>query len=68
MLAGSWEHYAMAAINTMQGNLEAAIDILETSVIDGRRYGWWILEKDNLFEPLWPEPRFQALVDELRLI
>jgi tetratricopeptide (TPR) repeat protein len=59
-------YYAMAAIHTLQGDFDAALDTLEASFADDNRYGWWILERDELFAPLWSDPRFEPLIGELR--
>jgi len=57
---------ARVAIYTIQGDVELAIERLRELVDAGWRYRWWLLEREPIYEPLWGEPEFQALMDEVR--
>ncbi len=57
---------ARVAIYTIQGDVDRAIGQLRKLVDAGWRYRWWLLERDPIYEPLWEEPEFQALMDEIR--
>jgi len=57
---------ARVAIYTIQGDVELAIGQLRKLVDAGWRAGWWRLEREPIYEPLWGEPEFQAIMDEIR--
>jgi TolB-like protein/Flp pilus assembly protein TadD len=56
-----------AKIHVLRGDTESALAELEQIVQSGWRYHWrFYLEFDPVLEPLRDEPRFQALVDQIR--
>jgi tetratricopeptide (TPR) repeat protein len=57
---------ARVAIYTIQGDVELAIERLRELVDAGWRDRWWRLEREPIYEPLWGEPEFQAIMDEVR--
>jgi tetratricopeptide (TPR) repeat protein len=57
---------ARVAIYTIQGDVDRAIGQLRKLVDAGWRGGWWRLEREPIYEPLWGEPEFQAIMDEIR--
>jgi len=57
---------ARVAIYTIQGDVDRAIGQLRKLVDAGWRYRWWLLEREPIYEPLWGEPEFQAIMDEIR--
>ncbi len=57
---------ARVAIYAIQGDVDRAIGQLRELVDAGWRAGWWRLEREPIYEPLWGEPEFQALMDEIR--
>ncbi len=61
-----WVAPARVAIYTIQGDVDRAIGQLRELVDAGWRYGWWRLEREPIYAPLWGEPEFQALMDEIR--
>ncbi len=61
-----WVPPARVAIYTIQGDVDRAIGQLRKLVDAGWRAGWWHLEREPIYEPLWGEPEFQALMDEVR--
>jgi TolB-like protein len=58
---------ARVAIYTIQGDVELAIGQLRKLVDAGWRDGWWHLEREPIYAPLWGEPEFQAIMDEIRV-
>jgi TolB-like protein/DNA-binding winged helix-turn-helix (wHTH) protein len=57
---------ARVAIYTIQGDIDLAIEWLRELVDAGWRDGWWRLEREPIYEPLWGEPEFQAIMNEVR--
>jgi hypothetical protein len=57
---------ARVAIYAIQGDVDRAIGQLRKLVDAGWRAGWWRLEREPIYAPLWGEPEFQALMDEIR--
>ncbi len=57
---------ARVAIYAIQGDVDRAIGQLRKLVDAGWRDGWWRLEREPIYAPLWGEPEFQAIMDEVR--
>ncbi len=57
---------ARVAIYTIQGDVDRAIGQLRELVDAGWTDGWWRLEREPIYAPLWDEPEFQAIMDEIR--
>ena len=49
----------------LQGDTQRALAALREAVEGGWRYGWWLLEREPIYEPLWALPEFQAMVAEI---
>ena len=45
-----------------RGETEKALAALETQVDHKHYAGWWFMRKHPQWEPLWGEPRFEALM------
>jgi tetratricopeptide (TPR) repeat protein len=50
----------------LQGEAQRALAALREAVEGGWRYGWWLLEREPIYEPLWELPEFQSLMAEVR--
>ena len=57
---------ARVAIYAIQGQVDRALGQLRELVDAGWRYRWWLLEREPIYAPLWDEPEFQAIMDEIR--
>jgi len=57
---------ARVAIYAIQGDVDRALGQLRKLVDAGWRYRWWRLEREPIYAPLWGEPEFQTLMDEIR--
>jgi hypothetical protein len=42
-----------------------ALVALREAIDAGWRIGWWALEREPIYEPLWDQPEFQAMVAEI---
>ena len=63
--AGRVLHHDIAIINIALGRLDAALDALELAHRD-REYLVVLIGVSPVFDPLRDQPRFQALIDDLR--
>jgi TolB-like protein len=57
---------ARAAAYLLQGDTQRAVAALREAVEGGWRFGWWLLEREPIYEPLWELPEFQTLMAEVR--
>jgi len=57
---------ARVAIYAIQGDVDRAIERLRELVDAGWTDGWWRLEREPIYAPLWDQPEFQAIMDEIR--
>jgi hypothetical protein len=49
----------------LQGDTQRALAALREAVEGGWRAGWWMLEREPIYEPLWALPEFQSLMAEI---
>jgi tetratricopeptide (TPR) repeat protein len=57
---------ARATAYLLQGDTHRALAALREAVEEGWRHGWWLLEREPIYEPLWELPEFQSLMAEVR--
>jgi hypothetical protein len=50
----------------LQGETDRALTALREDIDTGWRYGWWLLEREPIYEPLWDQPEFQAITAEIK--
>jgi len=50
----------------LQGDTQRALAALREAVEGGWRSGWWQLEREPIYEPLWELPEFQSLMAEVK--
>jgi hypothetical protein len=50
----------------LQGDTHRALAALREAVEGGWRFGWWLLERKPIYEPLWELPEFQSLMAEVK--
>jgi tetratricopeptide (TPR) repeat protein len=50
----------------LQGDTHRALAALREAVEGGWRYGWWLLEREPIYQPLWELPEFQSLMAEVK--
>jgi len=60
-------YYNVACAYSVLGDIDDALEMLDHAVQQGRGNLEWI-EKDPDFDPLRPDPRFQAIVSRLRTL
>jgi TolB-like protein/Tfp pilus assembly protein PilF len=53
-------------IHAMLGNTAKALDLLEGAVADNWRRNWWMLPRNRQLAALRDEPKFKALLDQLK--
>jgi hypothetical protein len=56
---------ALAKISAIEGETDEALDLLELAIASGWTQHWYA-PRDPTLESLWDEPRFQALIADLR--
>ena len=59
-------HPSKTVIYAMKGDTPKALKELRISIDANWRWEWWMLEKDPIYEPLWDEPEFKVMMDEIR--
>jgi TolB-like protein len=57
---------ARTAAYLLQGDTQRALAALREAVEGGWRFGWWLLEREPIYEPLWALPEFQSVMAEVR--
>ena len=58
---------AYVATYVLKADIDSALKKLRASVDSGRRWEWWLLERDPIYAPLWDEPEFKAILEEIRI-
>jgi hypothetical protein len=59
--------WAFAATTpALKGDTPQALKEMRIMIDSHWRWDWWMLEKDPNFEPLWNEPEFKIMMDEVR--
>jgi TolB-like protein/Flp pilus assembly protein TadD len=53
---------ARATAYLLQGDTHRALAALREAVEGGWHSGWWMLEREPIYEPLWALPEFQSLM------
>ncbi len=61
-----YQHIAKTAIYALKGDTSNALKELRISIDANWRWEWWMLEKDPIFQVLWDEPEFKAMMNEIR--
>ena len=61
-----WYYPARATAYLLQGKTDRALTALREAVDAGWRVGWWALEREPIYEPLWDQPEFQAMTVEIK--
>jgi tetratricopeptide (TPR) repeat protein len=57
---------ARTAAYLLQGETDRALAALREAIDAGWRDGWWLLEREPIYEPLWDQPEFQAMMAEIK--
>jgi tetratricopeptide (TPR) repeat protein len=60
-----WYFYASVTAYLLQGKTDRALTALREDIDAGWRVGWWALEREPIYEPLWDQPEFQAMMAEI---
>ncbi len=50
----------------LQGETDRALAALREAIDAGWREGWWLLEREPIYEPLWDQLEFQAMMAEIK--
>ena len=58
-------YYSLASISAIEGETDEALYLLEQAIASGWTMHWYA-PRDPTLENLWAEPRFQALIADLR--
>jgi hypothetical protein len=66
LISDQYYHPANTVIHILKGDTPQALKELRISIDSHWRWEWWMLEKDPTFEPLWDEPEFKIMMDEVR--
>jgi TolB-like protein/Tfp pilus assembly protein PilF len=66
LISDQYYHPANTVIHILKGDTPQALKELRISIDSHWRWEWWMLEKDPTFEPLWNEPEFKIMMDEVR--
>ena len=61
-----YNHPHKTAIYALKGDTRRALEELRISIDANWRWEWWMLEKDPIYQLLWDEPEFDAMMDEIR--
>jgi tetratricopeptide (TPR) repeat protein len=56
---------ASATAYLLQGETDRALAALREAIDSGWRFGWWMLEREPIYAPLWERPEFQAMMAEV---
>jgi TolB-like protein/Tfp pilus assembly protein PilF len=57
---------ASATAYLLQGETDRALAALREAIDSGWRSGWWLLQREPIYAPLWERPEFQAMMAEVR--
>ena len=57
---------ASATGHWLQGQTDCALGALREAIDTGWRSGWWLLEREPIYAPLWDRPEFQAMMAEIK--
>jgi tetratricopeptide (TPR) repeat protein len=58
---------AYVAAYVLKGDVDGALQKLRASVDSGRRWEWWLLEREPIYAPLWDHPEFKLILNEIKL-
>ena len=61
-----WYFPARATAYLLQGETDRVLTALREAIDAGWRIGWWALERERIYEPLWDQPEFQAMMAEVK--
>ena len=61
-----WYPPASATAYLLQGETARALVALREAIDASWRVGWWALEREPIYEPLWDQPEFQAMMAEVK--
>ena len=61
-----YNHPHKTAIYALKGDVSRALEELRISIDANWRWEWWMLETDPIYQSLWDEPDFDAMMNEIR--
>ncbi len=61
-----WYLSASVTAYLLQGKTDRALTALREDIDAGWRVGWWALEREPIYESLWDQPEFQAMMAEIK--